>query len=340
MASNLAGAQAPAQPKSVSAVAIGAIASLIASALSFWGSRWAQRRNEQLTQSQNQWNMDMWQLQNQYNLPSNQVARLKAAGLNPALIYGNGGIQNESADVAPAADYHNVQNPAAGIQSPIDPKTGAEIDLLKAQAARLRTQNVIDQGNLENEQYRTLILQQNADTAAHDVDAKIRDIDNLIFNRNRRFDLDKDMQEFTKNVKQEELKQAWQQIHINEENLRATLEMLPFMKRESMERVNLLVAQAAKASKETEILELNRQYEQLMADLRKNFKADYEAYVTGSWSASTAESGFLTQQYINLRENAESPFWFWCYRVLTGGAVTNAAGAGLTLAQILKMIPK
>lgn len=37
-----------------------------------------------------EWQEHMWNLTNQYNLPANAVARLKAAGLNPALVYGSG----------------------------------------------------------------------------------------------------------------------------------------------------------------------------------------------------------------------------------------------------------
>lgn len=36
-------------------------------------------------------NKRMWQMQNEYNLPVNQMQRLSAAGLNPHLVYGNGG---------------------------------------------------------------------------------------------------------------------------------------------------------------------------------------------------------------------------------------------------------
>ncbi len=35
--------------------------------------------------------------QNEYNKPINQVKRLREANLNPALVYGNGGVQNTSA---------------------------------------------------------------------------------------------------------------------------------------------------------------------------------------------------------------------------------------------------
>lgn len=41
-------------------------------------------------------NLEMWNLQNQYNSPASQMARFKAAGLNPNLIYSQGNPGNAS----------------------------------------------------------------------------------------------------------------------------------------------------------------------------------------------------------------------------------------------------
>lgn len=46
------------------------------------------------TEKANEWNLAMWNLQNEYNDPSAQMARLKAAGLNPNLMYGKGTVGN------------------------------------------------------------------------------------------------------------------------------------------------------------------------------------------------------------------------------------------------------
>ena len=35
---------------------------------------------------------EFWNMQNEYNTPTKQVERLKAAGLNPALMYGQGNV--------------------------------------------------------------------------------------------------------------------------------------------------------------------------------------------------------------------------------------------------------
>lgn len=47
------------------------------------------RLNYQMQQQQNAWNERMWHMNNEYNTPANQIKRLKEAGLNPDLMYGN-----------------------------------------------------------------------------------------------------------------------------------------------------------------------------------------------------------------------------------------------------------
>ena len=50
--------------------------------------------NLMLARLQNQWNLEQWQRENDYNSPTAQMARYRAAGLNPDLIYNQ---QNTSA---------------------------------------------------------------------------------------------------------------------------------------------------------------------------------------------------------------------------------------------------
>lgn len=50
--------------------------------------------NLMLARQQNQWNIEQWQRENDYNSPTAQMARYRQAGLNPDLIYGQ---QNTSA---------------------------------------------------------------------------------------------------------------------------------------------------------------------------------------------------------------------------------------------------
>lgn len=47
-------------------------------------------------------NIQNWNMQNEYNSPTNQVKRLRDAGLNPSLVYGNGGGSTGNAPQMPA----------------------------------------------------------------------------------------------------------------------------------------------------------------------------------------------------------------------------------------------
>lgn len=56
---------------------------------------------------QNEYNMQMWNLQNQYNSPAAQMQRYREAGLNPNLIYGNGSSSAGNATSAPQMESYS-----------------------------------------------------------------------------------------------------------------------------------------------------------------------------------------------------------------------------------------
>lgn len=90
-----------------------AIPAAISAASAFVGSRMNRKANEALSEKQFTQNKEMWNLQNQYNTPSAQVSRLKAAGLNPALAYGGSGSVVGNADTTPQLDYSGAMNSSA-----------------------------------------------------------------------------------------------------------------------------------------------------------------------------------------------------------------------------------
>lgn len=55
-------------------------------------AQWQQQENEKAYQR----SLKMWNLQNEYNSPTQQMARIRAAGLNPNLVYGNGVTGNSA----------------------------------------------------------------------------------------------------------------------------------------------------------------------------------------------------------------------------------------------------
>lgn len=55
--------------------------------------------NLNLAKQQNQWNIEQWNRENEYNSPSAQMARYKSAGLNPDLIYGQPNLSAASPEM-------------------------------------------------------------------------------------------------------------------------------------------------------------------------------------------------------------------------------------------------
>lgn len=103
------------------------------------------------------------QYQNEYNAPVNQMARLQEAGLNPNLVYGNGGSTVVSAngsipkynmpEVSPVAQYYNLVK---------------QNELLDAQRDVAYWKAGEAQQNLEKINAQARIARYNADYAEHE----------------------------------------------------------------------------------------------------------------------------------------------------------------------------
>lgn len=91
---------------------------------------------ERMYKQQYQDSIDFWKMQNEYNLPSAQLQRLKDAGLNPLLMYGDGGVQNVAQSQAQLPNApHGAQAQASSFNTRIDM---ANLALVEAQADALR----------------------------------------------------------------------------------------------------------------------------------------------------------------------------------------------------------
>ena len=95
------------------AAAIAGAASLAGAGLSAYGSAQANKKGIALAREMRQSDIDMWHKTNAYNSPIQQMQRLREAGLNPNLIYGNGATH--TAQSAPAAKVPEVQNELASL---------------------------------------------------------------------------------------------------------------------------------------------------------------------------------------------------------------------------------
>lgn len=115
--------------------------------------------NRDIAEQNNKFNERMWNLQNEYNTPQMQRARLEAAGLNPYLMMdgGSAGI----AESAPTADTSGTQvapdigsTIAGGYQA-----MGSSISSAASQIAQMTYQNDLQQANVN----KTIAEAQNAD---------------------------------------------------------------------------------------------------------------------------------------------------------------------------------
>lgn len=115
--------------------------------------------NKRLQEQQNQFNIDMWKLNNEYNSPSAQMQRYQEAGLNPALMYGQVTPGNSSsAPVKGVAEAPHLSRDMAELGKAFNieglKQAIADTKLKQANADAART--AADMANDEYEGYKSL----------------------------------------------------------------------------------------------------------------------------------------------------------------------------------------
>lgn len=115
--------------------------------------------NQQLQQEQNEWNLNLWKLNNEYNLPVNQVQRLRDAGFNPALMYGTNGSTGISASPAQGVNPARV-NPLISPLNGVTDTIGSVFD-------RTLQQKIAQSGIVKNSADTTKSLADAAEAAAN-----------------------------------------------------------------------------------------------------------------------------------------------------------------------------
>lgn len=141
-------------------------ASLLGSALGFGSQEKTNKANMELAKYQNEWqsqenekayqrNLKMWNLQNEYNSPTQQMARLRSAGLNPNLVYGSG-VTGNSAGSTPQyqpADIKRAElSPYRGWNKGL---TDAVSNFLAFRSNRAQVENMEAQNSLIRQQTAT-----------------------------------------------------------------------------------------------------------------------------------------------------------------------------------------
>lgn len=97
-------------------------------------------------------NLEMWMKNNQYNTPTEQMKRLKTAGLNPNLVYGTGTVAGNTSGQIPKYQQEGQELPnlAKGITEPI-----AQGALMVAQIKSIQTTTAAQE--LENQNTREIM---------------------------------------------------------------------------------------------------------------------------------------------------------------------------------------
>ena len=73
---------------------------------------WDDHSSRKAAKQQYNYQMEMWNANNLYNSPLQQMERLREAGLNPNLVYGNGSATHTATMAsAPSVNYKGVSNP-------------------------------------------------------------------------------------------------------------------------------------------------------------------------------------------------------------------------------------
>lgn len=113
------------------------------------------QQNKQLAEYQYKKNLEMWNLQNKYNEPSAQMSRLRAAGLNPNLLYGTG--------VEASAQAPKYEKPEYNLDTQVDPLSmaaiAAQIEKTKAETDNTKSATVNNKLNATNQMAQAAIQQ-------------------------------------------------------------------------------------------------------------------------------------------------------------------------------------
>lgn len=110
----------------------------IGAAANLWAVNETNQANERLQAQQNRHNLEFWNLNNEYNSPTQQMERLKKAGLNPDMMYqGNAG-----ATAGNSASPAQSQSPFPHMPQSFDPTLSAQISNLMADTYKKKMEGI------------------------------------------------------------------------------------------------------------------------------------------------------------------------------------------------------
>jgi hypothetical protein len=137
----------------------GFLGSLMSGAFGLIGQGLNYKHQSALADKQNQFNLDMWRMNNEYNSPQAQMKRFEEAGLNPALMYGQGSAGLSSSppvQSVPDAPNYSKDLEELGKSFNIENLKTVIANRKKAQAEAKSAQAAADDAESDNEALRDL----------------------------------------------------------------------------------------------------------------------------------------------------------------------------------------
>ena len=99
----------------------------------------AYNRQKELMALQNQYAVENWARENRYNTPAEQRKRLEAAGLNPDLMYGSGGVGNLAGSIDSPSAPSAPMAPTMDFSKAVDSAVSAAVGVAQAKKAGSET---------------------------------------------------------------------------------------------------------------------------------------------------------------------------------------------------------
>ena len=93
---------------------ISALAHVAGAGINAASNNMANKWNRREAEKNRKWQEEMWNKQNNYNLPVNQLQRIKDAGLNPNLVFGQNGMSTQGASFNATPVQPNMASPQYG----------------------------------------------------------------------------------------------------------------------------------------------------------------------------------------------------------------------------------
>lgn len=196
--------------------------------------------NLNLARQQNRWNIEQWNRENAYNSPAAQMARFKAAGLNPDLMYGQQNLSAASPEMTAGegsqpTDVSNLANKRTIgdtiVQAASTRLTNAQAKLAESQANKVDAETT---GQTINNEWLPKLLKGQTDINDADIKQKLADA----------------------GLKGKQIEVATEQIKVMQQSVK-----------ESQEKINDLQSQME-----------NRTFQQVQAMLEYNLRKDKQNY--------------------------------------------------------------